>query len=408
MKPAGYKLALINFAMLLSVTFTMRSSTNMLMTVVPIFTKYVINADVFFVGLTATLYGIGAMLSNIFINGRINISMTPKVVFVFLAIMSAGIFLYIFSNNIYEVFILSSITGLSMGVVQPLLMTITNLIAPPGKRDRYIAAYTASLSLSLIFGVLLEGYIVAYIDVRYTFVIFFAISLLSAIIMYMLSLKIHINSPKKGNNSFKDIFSKASSSLKKGKVMFAMFGNISYSFPFILLITYGSIIGKEYDNISPSTFLYLLAVFYGVSFISRVILSLRSVNKKEYLMYAAFAASLLGYILLGINTGVVMLIAGLLILGFPHGSIFPTSSSYIAESVGIEYLNIVYSMFILIMDIIAFVIPFIFGLISEFYNLRIAIYVTLIPMALLIFISVASNIRDNRMVAKSSNSTDRL
>ena len=39
----------------------------------PVFTKYVINADVFFVGLTATLYGIGAMVANVLINGRINI-----------------------------------------------------------------------------------------------------------------------------------------------------------------------------------------------------------------------------------------------------------------------------------------------------------------------------------------------
>ena len=109
MKTTANTMVLVNFLMLLSVTFTMRSSTNMLMTVVPIFTKYVINADVFFVGLTATLYGIGAMASNIFVNGRISVDKTPKVVFAFLAIMTIGIFVYIFSKNIYEVLILSGI-----------------------------------------------------------------------------------------------------------------------------------------------------------------------------------------------------------------------------------------------------------------------------------------------------------
>jgi fucose permease len=49
------------------------------------------------------------------------------------------------------------------------------------------------------------------------------------------------------------------------------------------------------------------------------------------------------------------------------------------------------------MDVIAFIIPFIFGLISELYNIKIAIYVTLVPMALLIAISVAFNVRDNRI-----------
>ena len=40
----------------------------------------------------------------------------------------------------------------------------------------------------------------------------------------------------------------------------------------------------------------------------------------------------------------------------PHGSIFPLSTSYIAESVDMEYMNIVYSVFLLIMDVIAFAV----------------------------------------------------
>jgi MFS family permease len=396
-KNTGGKLLIINFIMLLSVTFTMRSSTNMLMTVVPIFTKYVINADVFFVGLTATFYGIGAMASNIFVNGRISVDKTPKVIFGFLLLMTLGIFIYIFSTNIYEVLALSGITGISMGVVQPLLMTVTNAIAPPGKRDKYIAAYTAALSLSLIFGVLMEGLILSYINVRYAFVIFFFIALFSSIVMYALSTRINIPAKSTKTRSFKEIISRASTSLKQGKVLFAMFGNISYAFPFILLITYGSIIGKEYNGISPGIFLYLIALFYGVSFISRLILSFRQVRNKEVLMYAAFGASILGYLLVGIDTGIIMFIAALLILGFPHGAIFPLSTSYIAASVDVEYMNIVYSVFLLIMDIIAFIIPFIFGLISELYNIKIAIYLTLLPMALLIALSIAFNIKDNNL-----------
>ena len=120
MNNTNNKLLLINLIMLLSVAFTMRTSTNMLMTVVPVFTKYVINADVFFVGLTATLYGIGAMVANVLINGRINIEKTPRTIALLLLIMTVGIFFYLLSNNVYEVLILSTVTGLSMGVVQPL------------------------------------------------------------------------------------------------------------------------------------------------------------------------------------------------------------------------------------------------------------------------------------------------
>ncbi len=392
------KLLLINLIMLLSVTFTMRASTNMLMTVVPVFTKYVINADVFFVGLTATLYGIGAMIANVLINGRINIEKTPKIIALFLSIMTLGIFFYILSNNIYEVLILSAITGLSMGVVQPLLMTVTNIIAPPDKRDRYIAAYTASLSLSLIFGVVLEGLIVSSINVRYAFVIFMFISLASTILMFSLSTKIKMNIKRRSHLTFKEIISKASYSLKQGKVLFALFGNIAYAFPFILLITYGSIMGKEYYGINPDIFLYLLALFFSVSFTARLILSFKKVKNHEILMYASFAATVLGYLMLGLDAGIVVFIMSLLILGFPHGSIYPTASYYIANSVGIEDLNVVYSVFVLIMDFIVFLIPFAFGLISTLYSIRIAIYITAVPMVFLLLVSVYFNAKDNKSI----------
>ena len=80
------------------------------------------------------------LLLTIFVNGRISVDKTPSVVFVFLAVITLGIFFYIFSSNVYEVFVLSAVTGLSMGVVQPLLMTITNAI-----KKKMTKAYLTSM-----------------------------------------------------------------------------------------------------------------------------------------------------------------------------------------------------------------------------------------------------------------------
>ena len=319
-----------------------------------------------------------------------------------LLIMTVGIFFYLLSNNIYEVLILSTVTGLSMGVVQPLLMTVTNVIAPPGKRDKYIAAYTASLSLSLIFGVVMEGLITSSINVRYAFLIFLFISLLSTVLMFTLSTRIKMNMKRKNRLTFKEILNKASHSLKQGKVLFALFGNIAYAFPFILLITYGSIMGKEYNGINPDIFFYLLALFYSVSFLTRLVLSVKNVKNHEILMYTSFAATIIGYLLLGIDAGIIMFIGSLLILGFPHGSIYPTASYYIASSVELEDLNVVYSVFILIMDVIIFLIPFVFGIISTIYSIRMAIYLTAVPMVLLLLTSVFFNIKDNKAIKKTA------
>ncbi len=106
-------------------------------------------------------------------------------------------------------------------------------------------------------------------------------------------------------------------------------------------------------------------------------------------------------VLLGIDAGIIMFIGSLLILGFPHGSIYPTASYYIASSVELEDLNVVYSVFILIMDIIIFLIPFVFGIISTIYSIRIAIYLTAVPMVLLLLTSVFFNIKDNKAIKKT-------
>ncbi|MGE9810490.1 MFS transporter, partial [Ferroplasma acidiphilum] len=164
----------------------------------------------------------------------------------------------------------------------------------------------------------------------------------------------------------------------------------------------GSIMGKKYDGINPDIFFYLLALFYSVSFLTRLVLSVKNVKNHEILMYTSFAATIIGYLLLGIDAGIIMFIGSLLILGFPHGSIYPTASYYIASSVELEDLNVVYSVFILIMDVIIFLIPFVFGIISTIYSIRMAIYLTAVPMVLLLLTSVFFNIKDNKAIKKTA------
>ncbi len=401
MKYIHVKILALNIFMLLAVTFTMRATTNMLMTIIPVFTKYVINASVLDVGLTATLAGIGALISNMFVNGRIKINKTPITIFLFLLLMTISIFFLIFASNIYEVFILSLATGLSMGVVQTLLMTLITTLAPRNLRDRYIAMFTASLSLSLIIGTLAQGLIVKYINVRTAFIIFFFVSLASTSIMFAASKRIKIESTHARKIRFHDIISKSSSALKNPKVQFALSGNISYAFPFVLILTYGSIFGNEYDKINPSSFFYILAAFFFVSFLARFYMSTHSIKRKEILMYISFVLGLIGYIIIGISSYYIVFLIGLIILGIPHGTIYPVSSYFLSNSVDNEDLNIVYSMFSFIMNTIAFVIPFVYGLISRLYDLRIASLSLSIPMALVIIYAVISNIRSDRSVTSS-------
>ncbi|AAT42723.1 MFS transporter [Picrophilus oshimae] len=403
MKYIHLKVIALNIFMLLAVTFTMRATTNMLMTIIPVFTKYVINADVLDVGLTATLAGIGALISNIFVNGKIRIDRTPVTIFSFLLLMTISIFFLIFSSNIYEVLVLSLASGLSMGVVQTLLMTLITALAPRELRDRYIAMFTASLSLSLIAGTLAQGLIVKYINVRTAFIIFFFVSLLSTLIMLISSRRIKINPGKSKKIKFSDVLSKSSTALKNPKVQFALSGNISYAFPFVLILTYGSIFGNEYDNINPSSFFYILAAFFFVSFLTRLYMSTHSIKRKELLMYFSFVLGLAGYIIIGISSYYIIFLIGLIILGIPHGSIYPISSYYLSNSVETEDLNIVYSMFSFIMNIIAFIIPFVYGLISKLYDLRIASLSLSIPMALVIIYSVISNIKGNRSLKRNES-----
>ncbi len=110
-------------------------------------------------------------------------------------------------------------------------------------------------------------------------------------------------------------------------------------------------------------------------------------------MYASFILSIAGYAMLGLTDYIYVFIIGLIFLGIPHGTIYPISSYYIATSIDIKYLNIVYSVFTFIMDVIFFFIPFVFGLISDLYSVRMAIYATIFPMAALIIASIIFNVK---------------
>ncbi len=381
----------LNFIIMLAVTFFMRTTTNMLMTTIPVLSKFVINASVLQVGIAATLYSIGALFSGLFINGRVSTRNTPRVLSISLLIMSLTTPFFYFSVNMMEVYILSIIDGISFGTMMPLMLTLVNILSDQGNKDRAIALYTSSLSLSLIFGTLFEGSILSYlkISIRDIFLLFTLLSILATILMFILLYNLHIEKKIEKIIKFRDLINKIPDLFKNKDFNLALTGNLSYSFPFIIILTYGSIIGKNYSSISPSVFFYLLGVFFVVSFITRVCMVIMSpINNKKLLFIASFILTLTGYVVFSISSSELYFIIAFIMLGIPHGSIYPLSTTYISGSINKEDLNMAYSIFGLVGNMIFFVTPFLFGVFTHMVNIRFAVYSFLLPMLILMILSI--------------------
>ncbi len=377
-------------ALILVVTFLMRMTTNMLMTSIPVYSKFTILASTFLTGIPVSMYSVVGMLSNLFINGRIrsrSIGITIAFALLGLALMLP---LYYFSNNIWEVIAISAAGGISMGLVPPLLLTLISL-SYSEIRDHVLGFYTFALSLSLIAGTFLQAYLLSDIRVpiRLLFIYFFPVAVLAALSMFVLSTRLKISeSESRKKVSTMEILHTIPLLFKNRGFSFGFFGNLTYSFPFIIILTYGSLLANKYSSMPPSMFFYALTAFFFVSMITRFIIAFKTPRRRFGLMLISLAATIIGFSFLIFSDSIIYFFLSMIFLGFPHGSIYPLATMSVSSSVPRDQISIAYATFNIIFNIVGLTLPPIFGAIAEFTSLRFAMLLMTVPMAFIAYESL--------------------
>lgn len=372
---------------ILSITFFIRASNNMLLTSVPLLARYDFNFSQQEVGLIAALSSLATFLTTAFLNTRLS-SGKRRIAFIISNVVYVLIFIGFWQSDYVTVWIMAAIAGAVLGLMMPNVITAAGLFKDAAVRERVLSLYTVALSLSLVAGPAVESDLLAYYPLRTVFLLFISFAIvaltLSPLIKFPQENKVRIKINVFENFGFRS----------------SLLNIMAYNIPFSLLVAFVGIYEKVTFNISLSLVTLLFSFFFLASFGSRLFLSIKPPKNIHFQMISAMILTITGILLMIISTNIYLFIVALLLLGIPHGLTYPLSVLTLARSFDPKSRNLANSYFFSIMMMIGIVLPLVGGGLIEFYGFR-PTFAGIMVLIIILMVTLALNFRAERNAIRS-------
>ncbi len=367
---------IIYIIMLMSLTFSVRINNNLILTTIPLISKYYLNFNSIEIGILAALAVGTTGIMSAFINSRLCNKKRRKLFIVSIIIYNIFLPLFYFSNY-YNIWFFVIITGFFFGTVMPNIISSAGTIKDKKIKERTLTLYTLSLSSSLIAGPLIESYILLYFNLYQLFLFFIPFGVLAIILSFKVKFPEENNKTKKKINVFKNT-----------GFQLSIFNNISYDTPFALILTFGGIFARTEFNAPYSFIEILLAGFFGLSFVSRFILSYKAIKKLYIISLISIIITIIGLIMVYFSNNLIVYFIIICFLGIPHGLTYPTSLTALSRSFDENSISIANTYFYAVMMFVAVIVPSISGLMVYSIGLRYTFLLFSIPVIILFFIII--------------------
>lgn len=364
---------------ILATTILVRGSNNMLQTTIPLLVTYNFGFSRFFVGILGAIFGLSTFFTTV-----LNARLSPKVrrtAFIVSMLLYTIVFLLYYLTDPLFVWFVTVASGATVGFIMPNILTAAGLFQDKNVRERSISLYTTSLSFSLIVGPLFESYLLSILPLRDSFILFLPLAAVA------LCLSPFIRFPDESNKNREKKFS-----LNSG-FRTAVYLNLSYGIPFILITLYAGIFAKSVLGASLSDVTLYYTVFFSTSFLSRLMFSLKK-NKSSMLVpvFTTMVLTLLGLGLVYFSSEITLFVFALALLGIPHGLSYPLSLLYLTRSYEPEERSSANSYFFSVNTIVMVAGPLIGGYSIQIIGFR-ETFLFIIPIALILMFLVALSIR---------------
>ncbi|MGC8615802.1 MAG: MFS transporter [Desulfurella sp.] len=359
---------------IISMTFALRASNNMLFTMVPLLGKYYLNFTTWQIGILSSLFGVFPFLVSAFLNAKLK-SSSRKKFFVFSAFLYFASFIMFYYSNSVNIWFLVSIAGFSLGALMPNIITAAGLCEDRLKRERIIAIYTITLSTSLIIGPIIESFLLKFVNLRESFLIFAIFPFIAFLMSFF------IQFPDESKAEAEKVMV-----IKNPYFLAAIISILIYNIPFATLIAFGGIYAKDVFGLDISTINLYFSLFFTSSFLGRLYLVIKPPEKIFHDMIFSGILTIGGIFLMIISNSPFIFAVSLFILGFPHGFTFVLSLISLSRGFDVSQRNIANSYFFSTVNIIGTLTPLIFGYILNFINIKMLFYL-LLPFAL-VFLSL--------------------
>jgi len=355
-------------------TFSVRSSNNVLQTTLPLLSKYNFLYSEFQVGILIALMALSGLIAML-INSRLHSDLRRYSFILANVVYTIAFLLFAFSGSI-SIVVYAVVSGFSYGLIFPNIMTAAGISEDRRARERMLAIYSLTLAISLIGGPALESLILRYYPLNYVFILFLPIVMLSTVISPFLKFPEENRSGKRPTMWDKPGFK------------LAIYTFIVYSFPTALIISFGGIFAVDQFNASYSLVAILSALFFASSFLTRIAFSTLNIKKLWPYVLALMIISLAGLAMIFASINLVVYSIGLVVLGVPHGLGMPIATYSIGRSFPASERNTANSYFTSTMMSTNIIIPLFGGIALEFMGLRLLMLCLIPVVALSLFLTV--------------------
>lgn len=370
---------------IISMTFALRASNNMLFTMVPLLSKYDLGFTTIKIGILSALFGVFPFLVSAFLNAKLK-SLARKKFFIFSAFLYFLSFIMFYFSNTINIWFLVSIAGFSLGALMPNIITAAGLCEDKAKRERILAIYTITLSTSLIIGPIIESFLLKIVDLRESFLVFSILPFIAFIFSFFIQFP----------DESKDV-SENVSVIKNPYFLSAILSILIYNIPFAALIAFGGIYAKDVFGLDISTINLYFSLFFSASFLGRLYLVIKPPTKIFHDMIISGILTIIGIILMITSSSALVFAVSLFILGFPHGFTFVLSLISLSRGFDIKFRNKANSYFFSIVNIIGTLTPLIFGYILHFINVKMLFYL-LLPFAVVFLSLLVIKLKSSKLI----------
>ncbi len=355
-----------------------RANTNLIQSINPLFVRYVLDKNLFYVGITTAVYAVSTIAVRYLISIRIKPQAVSKFVIAGLLLFSAAILGYFFSTNYAEFLIFVVISGFATAIIMPFLLSLVHLVSEKSAIEKNLTIYSLMLSLALVFGPLLSSALLTVLPIRWIYIMLS----IFGITAFFFALKIHLKSKsviKEKLNSNKN----SQKSAKGGSVSLlfknrgfleVIFYNTTFSIAFASVVALGGVFARDNFHIKYFEITLLFSLFFISSLITRLILlyftKKANIKNKTKILNISILISVLSFALMVFSKNIGFYAVALIIFGIPHALIFPIGTMRISETVDMKDMVAANTIYQSNFDLGGIIGPFFLSYIAGIYSIR--------------------------------------
>ena len=379
-------LFLLYSIILILMAVSMRATNDMVVTTVSPFGKYLLHFSYILSALVTAIVYLGTILATTFLNPLMN-SKLRRNVFIFANFMIIILLVLYYLSSSISIFIVSFFIGIAYGIILPNIVTSASLYPDKTGRERLLAIYSVGLSFSLVFGPSLETYLLTFINYRTVFLFFAPIGIIGFITSFFMEF------PK---NNKKETHG---SSIKHNSGLWSAILTITtYNVPFAALTVFLVIFAETRFHVSSYMAYLPFVFFFAVSLFTRIYLSIRPIKNIRYPLIIAPTITVIALIIFPFLPNYFAFVGVMMLLGIPHGSIFPLSTIEISRGTSVEERNAVNSYFYSYNMALFMVIPLIFAAIIPYIGFEKTFAVLIIPVIISVLIIIKKYWKNDKLL----------